>query len=176
MKFAMDGIRTEENRNGKSDNETKRWELSMSGMINPTTLEDESPQKFSFMWVIDGNNSLKRVDGLGTHKVADQRVFQGSDYFLSEEYVDTYKDEVKKPTVTVEDVEDEDNPDFEDDGSDPTDGAENDLSGCTKNWKAASADGNKKMWGGFRESGIFASACRHGFIMWLCDMVRSGEL
>ena len=28
----------------------------------------------------------------------------------------------------------------------------------------------------FEETGIYASACRHGFMLWICDMVRSGEL
>ncbi|KZT01719.1 uncharacterized protein LAESUDRAFT_663270 [Laetiporus sulphureus 93-53] len=32
------------------------------------------------------------------------------------------------------------------------------------------------MWGIFEETGIFASACHHGFILWICDMMRSGEL
>lgn len=50
------------------------------------------------------------------------------------------------------------------------------LKECVKNWKAASADEKKKMWSMFEESGIFASACRHGCILWLVDMVRSGEL
>ncbi|PCH43265.1 hypothetical protein WOLCODRAFT_47945, partial [Wolfiporia cocos MD-104 SS10] len=34
----------------------------------------------------------------------------------------------------------------------------------------------KKMWAIFDETGIFSSACRHRFILWLMDMVRSGEL
>lgn len=50
------------------------------------------------------------------------------------------------------------------------------LAECVKNWKAAAKDENKKMWSIFDESGIFASACRHGFILWVADMVRSGEL
>ncbi|KAJ4492046.1 hypothetical protein C8J55DRAFT_533981 [Lentinula edodes] len=32
------------------------------------------------------------------------------------------------------------------------------------------------MWDGFHETGIFTSACQHGFIIWLMDMIRSGEL
>ncbi|OSD05539.1 hypothetical protein PYCCODRAFT_1362075, partial [Trametes coccinea BRFM310] len=30
-------------------------------------------------------------------------------------------------------------------------------------------------WGIFEETGIFASACRHGLILWLVDMIRCGE-
>ena len=33
----------------------------------------------------------------------------------------------------------------------------------------------KKVWGIFDETGIFASACPHGFVLWLADMVQSGE-
>lgn len=50
------------------------------------------------------------------------------------------------------------------------------LDQCVDNWKAAAAEAKKKMWKMYEESGVFASACRHGFILWLCDMMRSGEL
>jgi hypothetical protein len=33
-----------------------------------------------------------------------------------------------------------------------------------------------KMWGIFDETGIFLALCRHGFMMLVVDMVRSGEL
>ncbi len=61
---------------------------------------------------------------------------------------------------------------------DPTDGTDANLAirTCVKNWKSAAAEDKKKMWGIFDECGIFASACRHGMILWLIDMVRSGEL
>jgi hypothetical protein len=32
------------------------------------------------------------------------------------------------------------------------------------------------MWGLFDEAGIFAGACRHGPVLWVIDMVCSGEL
>lgn len=50
------------------------------------------------------------------------------------------------------------------------------LEACVKNWKAASSEDKKKMWGVFDEAGVFASACRHGLILWIADMLRSGEL
>jgi hypothetical protein len=46
---------------------------------------------------------------------------------------------------------------------------------CANNWKAAQSDSKKRMWGIFAETGLFASACRHGFILWIADMIRSGE-
>ncbi len=59
---------------------------------------------------------------------------------------------------------------------DPTDGSPDVDSTCTKNWKAAAADEKKRTWDIFEETGIFASACRHGLMLWVIDMVRSGEL
>lgn len=50
------------------------------------------------------------------------------------------------------------------------------LEQCVKNWKAAAGEEKKQMWRMFDESGLFASACRHGFVLWIVDIVRSGEL
>ena len=50
------------------------------------------------------------------------------------------------------------------------------LKDCVKNWKAAADDDKKRMWAAFDESGVFACACRHGLLLWIIDMVRSGEL
>ncbi|KAJ3831206.1 hypothetical protein F5878DRAFT_549821 [Lentinula raphanica] len=58
-------------------------------------LEGETELRFSRMFVIDGNNSLKRMKGFNGRTVADTRVFDKSDYYLSREYVDQYADEVK---------------------------------------------------------------------------------
>ena len=57
--------------------------------------------------------------------------------------------------------------------ADPTEGDPH--RSCTSNWKAAATDEEKQMWGMFEETGIFACVCRHSFILWLVDMVRSGE-
>jgi hypothetical protein len=47
---------------------------------------------------------------------------------------------------------------------------------CGKNWKAAASDDKKRMWSIFDETGIFVCACRHGFVLWYANMVRSDEL
>lgn len=210
---------------------------------------------------MDGNNSLKRMRPLGGRKAGDTRVFEEGDYFLSQDFVNTYANEVRvKPglkgeavgadTQGVDDVDDviprpsspdhdiaPDDPDTpaplplnqpcatalpvgrsadpSSGGADgatssggvdspeqapaavhthssttgtpstghvvdvegnPTDGAGPGQSSCTKNWKAAQSDDKKRSWDVFEETGIFASACRHGFILWIIDMVRSGEL
>ena len=49
------------------------------------------------------------------------------------------------------------------------------VSVCLKRWWNAGPDARKKMFQVFDASGIFAGFCRHGFLMAICDMVRSGE-
>ena len=73
-----------------------------------------------------------------------------------------------------DDTSDEDGEQTEE--GDPTDGKRGVPSPCATNWKAASADEKKCMWGVFDETGIFASACQHGLVLWIADMIRSGEL
>ncbi|THU96505.1 hypothetical protein K435DRAFT_664315 [Dendrothele bispora CBS 962.96] len=139
------------------------------------------------MWVIDGNNSLKRIKGITGRVVSDTRVFTESDYYIPSEFVDKFAHEVKSrredhDKTGSDGSEDEDDEQPKTDEGDPTDGPEMDaelqkiLHGCTEKWKASAKDSHKKMWAIFKESSIFASACRHGFILWLVDMVESGEL
>ena len=150
---------------------------------------------------MDGNNSLKRM-ATAAHRIAgDTRSLDDSDYFLPCEYVDRFANEVrgkgmKGPAVKrrrndSDEESDEEGGDLEVEG-DPTDGlrasnaGEEDarsqetrrrrLASCVKNWKSAAKDEKKKMWAIFDESGVFAAACRHGFPLWIMDMIRSGEL
>ena len=41
--------------------------------------------------------------------------------------------------------------------------------------KAAASDEEKRMWKMYEETGIFACACRHHMMVYIADMVRSGE-
>lgn len=126
---------------------------------------------------MDGNNSLKRVAKIGDRAVADLREFADSDYFLPTEFVDRFKDEVKAQTHAADDSDsDSDWVDDEELEGTPADGADDPLDNCTKNWKSAASDEKKRMWGIFDETGIFAASCRHGLILWIVDMIRSGEL
>lgn len=128
---------------------------------------------------MDGNNSLKRLAPVKGRRVGDTRTFK-SDYYLEADHVDRFANEVKaqpQPHVEVPDSADRD---FDDDTGtetaegDPTDGSPS--SACASNWKAAASDEKKRTWAIFEETGIFAAACRHGLILWIIDMVRSGEL
>lgn len=67
-------------------------------------LEDEKNLIFTRMFAIDGNNSAKRFMNAA---LQDDRTFK-SDYFLTREEVDIFKDEVKSRPAPPDDEEDED--------------------------------------------------------------------
>ncbi|KAI0684138.1 hypothetical protein BC835DRAFT_1293887 [Cytidiella melzeri] len=135
-------------------------------------LDDEPPLTFSRLYAMDGNNSLKRMAMTSDRTAADTRVLDDSTYFLPRQFVDQYaKENSATPVQTT-------------DGLGATDGAhklKSDLrkkllNQCVDNWKSAAKEESKRMWSIFDESGISASACRHGLVLWLMDMVKSGEL
>ncbi|KAH9929957.1 uncharacterized protein BXZ73DRAFT_47845 [Epithele typhae] len=152
-------------------------------------LEGEVPLRFDRTGSMDANNSLKRL--LRKYRnVGDRRVHKNP-YYLPPAFVDQFAKQVParqaqpKPTADLggdgDDVDGTDPapasaPDPTDTEGDPTDGEAGAPSPCATNWKAAAADEKKKLWGGFDETGIFASACRHGRILWIADMIQSGEL
>jgi hypothetical protein len=43
-------------------------------------------------------------------------------------------------------------------------------------WKNAGPEARKKMFALFAIAGIFVSVRRHGHVLVMCDMIRSGEL
>jgi hypothetical protein len=149
-------------------------------------LENEPPLRFSHMFVVDANFSTKRIAKVGQRAIGDCRTFKDSDYYMPNSWVDKFDGEVKsRPQPKEGDLIDNDlNEQEESDDGDPTDGDPTDgmptgllpTIPCANHWKASAAEERKRMWGVFEESGIFASACRHGMILWIIDMVRSGEL
>lgn len=164
--------------------DTENWRVLNACPACSYTLEGEPPLRWSRMFCLDGNNSLKRIAPTAKHQQGDMRVLDDSDYFLSRDYVDRFANEVSSRTSAAsQDVAGDMEPDddvYEDaeGGGDPADAVppSSSLASCTRNWKAASAEEKKKMWAVFDETGIFASACPHGLILWIADMVRSGEL
>ena len=150
-------------------------------------LEDEDKLKFSMLYTIDGNDSLKRIIRreavpesaaqleapattaqaratteetaqpiLGaSSEVKDSRTV-GRGIFLTREQVDEWAKE-----VLMEEV-----PDYNDDDDSP----------CAERWHNMKTELTAKMWGIFDETGLFLTLCRHGFVLLLADMVRSGEL
>jgi len=47
---------------------------------------------------------------------------------------------------------------------------------CVKRWRNAAPEARKKMFSLFAVAGIFLVVCRHGHVLVMCDMIRSGEL
>ncbi|KAK1235915.1 hypothetical protein PQX77_000848 [Marasmius sp. AFHP31] len=153
-------------------------------------LENEITLVPSILLAMDGNNSLKMVDvdkrpgraRLDTRKLQHPR-------WLDATTVDVFKDEVSnsrrrtQPVRPAPDVSDDgcDGPDFASEGvawlnMNEIDGLETCVDTCVERWKAAAPEGNKKMYSFFSISGIFVSVCRHGHVLVVCDMRRSGEL
>ncbi|KAG6884524.1 hypothetical protein C0993_010380 [Termitomyces sp. T159_Od127] len=60
-------------------------------------LEDEPTLRFSRPFVLNGNNSLKRVGLPGDQQVGDLRTLEDSDYYISNNFVNRFANEVKKP-------------------------------------------------------------------------------
>ncbi|KAI0259648.1 hypothetical protein BC834DRAFT_833130 [Gloeopeniophorella convolvens] len=149
------------------------WRVKSSCPCCQNQLPGEAPLQVSVMGVLDGNQSLKRVR-LREGAVGDPREFT-SDYYIPEDHVDVFKHDSQakgtndpasqEPQAWSKDLEE----------ATPADGA-NEQTTCTERWKAAQSDNLKRMWAIYHETGIFLSACRHGLIWWICDMVLSGEL
>jgi hypothetical protein len=148
------------------------------------TLEDEAKLKFSMLYTIDGNDSLKRIIRRETlpeapeptaqvptttdempaspqpvlgasSEVKDSRTV-GRGIYLTREQVDKWSKEVLMELV----------PGFDLDDNNP----------CADRWRNMKSELTAKMWGIFEETGLFLALCRHGFVLLLVDMVRSGEL
>jgi hypothetical protein len=144
--------------------------------VSVTQLEGEPAQIFRHMLVLDGNNSLKRMrSARGQREAGDVRVLSNSDYFLSNEYVNSFEHEIRRLDQARVKQEPEDEIVDMEEGY-ITEANDSQLENCAENWKAAASMEKKKMWGVFDETGIFASACPHGFVLWLVDMIQSGEL
>jgi hypothetical protein len=50
------------------------------------------------------------------------------------------------------------------------------LDTCVDRWRNAGPEAHKKMFALFAIAGIFLAVCRHGHVLVICDMIRSGEL
>ena len=144
--------------------------------------------RFSRLWAYDGNTSLKRMLPFGNRVAADERLYNDNDYFLPRSFVDRFADEgrskkgVAKPPPHPPLQSNSDDSEAKGDDKDisPVSGVDTSSSDgvgeCVAHWKAAAADSQKKSWAVFDETGIYAAVCQHSLVLWICDMVRSGEL
>ncbi|EIW77818.1 hypothetical protein CONPUDRAFT_61444, partial [Coniophora puteana RWD-64-598 SS2] len=130
-------------------------------------VSDEFPLQPAVQYAADGNNSARRTESAGS---ADQRIFK-SDYFLSREEVDTFKNEVRGSVRGPQVHEGDDHGD----GHEGADEASR-MGRCTSDFRVSRPDGPKKALDIYETTGIFAAACRHGVMQKICEMVRSGEL
>ncbi|KAF8574808.1 hypothetical protein K439DRAFT_1624058 [Ramaria rubella] len=114
------------------------------------------------------------ISSVNIERHDDRSVF--GDYYLTPEEVNLFAYEVKRrlpPAGTTQ----EDIRQFAavtEEGR-PVDGADEPRP-CTEKWVNMSEDAVKKMWGIYQETGIFLVLCRHGSVLVMCDMIRSGEL
>lgn len=174
----------------KALNRDNTWRRKNACSACTYQLENEEKLIFKILVTMDGNDSLKRivrralkesqeVDDEDTGELAegddeaapgisiereDGRKHQGPHY-LSREAADKFEDceETSEPTSSggksggssMEDEED---------------------SPCEGRWQNMDKGATERAWGIFDETGIFLCLCRHGFVLALLDMVRSGEL
>ncbi|KAF8133486.1 hypothetical protein K438DRAFT_1507353, partial [Mycena galopus ATCC 62051] len=144
------------------------WRLKNCCPACTYKLEGEQKLIFSMLTTMDGNDSLKRVlrkdrtfdeegnASRGKSQREDPREENaGGTYWLKRDKVDAWSKELIDGLI----AEDPD---------------ENTV--CHERWKNLKEEMTSKMWGVFDETGVFLALCRHGFVLLLADMVRSGEL
>lgn len=159
--------------------DTLNWRVLNACPPCAYALEDESPLTFNRMFVIDGGNSAKRMLQVGDRQRGDMREYADSDYMLPRPYVNQFANEVRSQPTPADTSEPEDVvPAIGNDNDADTEDSSRQVmsSDCSKNWKAAAGEEKKRMWSIFDETGLFVAACRHGLLLWVTDMVRSGEL
>lgn len=142
---------------------------------------------------MDGNNSLKRVwrardsfDGTrkNIERTDERRIV--SPIFIEADVVNTFSNEVqtRRARQTIGSGGDEgshgtpegsNRSNRSDHEALPVDGHAGE-SVCADRWANLADDSSKKMIGIFEQTGIFAAVCRHGCVLKMCDMIKSGEL
>ncbi|KAJ7729122.1 hypothetical protein B0H14DRAFT_2640505 [Mycena olivaceomarginata] len=135
-------------------------------------LKGEDELIFDVLVTLDGGNSLKRAlqrnkvesepgDGpefvVGESKEYTDNQDASDWYFLAREKVNELAKHRITERMPIEAIEDKTNP-------------------CAERWKNMIEDITAKMWGIFDETGIFICLCRHGFVLMIVDMIKSGEL
>ncbi|KAJ7160606.1 hypothetical protein C8R43DRAFT_881321, partial [Mycena crocata] len=149
------------------------WRMKHACPACTYKLEGEEKLIFDMLTTMDGNDSLKRVlrrekttmaedeSGEPTVGRSKERVDNrdaGDGYMLSRQKVDKWaKSRLAEVLPMQSGNSDGDNP-------------------CADRWKNMVSDVTSKMWGIFDETGVFLALCRHGFVLVLADMIRSGEL
>ena len=160
--------------------DSPNWHLKHCCLACTYILEGEQPLKFSMLYALDGNDSLKRVqrkllseDGEANSTSIELPTSQvlSCPRYLSREFVDEqtgqgssaataevcklYLYSSKSSLLNPQDA---------------------DVNPCAGRWKNMDDQKTKKTWGVYNETGIVLAVCRHGFALLMVDMVQSGEL
>jgi hypothetical protein len=155
---------------------TPDWRLKNACPACLYKLEGETPLIIPLLTTMDGNNSLSRFELRNWEEVhedgttvpgsskerPDDRTLPG-DYYLSRVEVD------KCAKEGLEDL-------MKGFVPDTGEGEEEEEDGCTERWQNMKEDVTARSWGMYDETGIFPALCRHGFVLVVADMVKSGEL
>ncbi|KAJ7109052.1 hypothetical protein C8R43DRAFT_905012 [Mycena crocata] len=148
--------------------DTPNWRLKNACPCCMYKLEGEADLLFPILSTKDGNNSLRRFrrcermdDGTpgASKERADDRTPPWKDYYLFREEVDVWGKEGLDELMK----------DFSSEGFDSE-------SVCAVWWQNMREEVTSKAWGMYDETGVFLSLCRHGFVLIIADMIRSGEL
>ncbi|KIY42820.1 hypothetical protein FISHEDRAFT_54696, partial [Fistulina hepatica ATCC 64428] len=151
-------------------------------------LEDEVKLSPSMLLACDGNNSLKLIDP--QFRVGDVRHDDRalpSFRFVEPEEVDQFKNDVANaqaararrplPYPILSPAANAPNDDIPWlNANELGEEVKVKADACVERWRAAGPEARKKMVELFAVSGIFLAVCRHGHVLLLCDMIRSGEL
>ncbi|KAF8589779.1 hypothetical protein K439DRAFT_1645026 [Ramaria rubella] len=125
-------------------------------------LKDEHKFVPAHLHTMDGNNSMKHVDGSGH---ADERMLF-SEYHIMLAQVDVFKDDVPKQTSSKASTPEESR-------ALPCEG---DMTVCANHWQAMNSASFENATQVFDRCGGFISTCHHGIVDTLIEMKRSGEL
>ncbi|KAJ7778568.1 hypothetical protein B0H14DRAFT_3095839 [Mycena olivaceomarginata] len=134
------------------------WRLKHACPACIYKLQGEAKLIYEILVTMDGNNSLKRVLRRCKSKEYTDTRDAGDNYYRDREKVNEWSKQRIAEMMPKEAIEsDEPNP-------------------CADRWKNMVEDVTAKMWGIFDETGIFLCLCRHGFVLMIVDMIKSGEL
>ncbi|KAJ7868478.1 hypothetical protein B0H13DRAFT_2351364 [Mycena leptocephala] len=161
--------------------DTPNWRLKNACPACMYKVEGEPALDIPFMCTFDGNNSLSRfakrkreesLDGTtipgASKERMDDRIAPG-DYYLPREEVDRWakegmEDLLKSFPLGEEAEGGEGGEEEEEDG------------GCAERWQNMKEDVTSRAYGMYDETGFFPCLCRHGFVLVVVDMIKSGEL
>ncbi|KAF8341848.1 hypothetical protein F5887DRAFT_887753 [Amanita rubescens] len=144
------------------------WRMKNTCPACTYKLKDEPQTRFAMLITMDGNDSLKRVISAKT-VISEDSTGETLRSRVPNEWMDL-RDVGSEYFIPRDEVEQWEKHDSLNSLHDP--GSDNP---CAARWRNMSSQHTSKMWGVFDESGIFVALCRHGFVLAVTDIVRSGE-